>query len=143
MSSCDYAEWIACEKDGVLQSEYHTTCSCSLEGYCASFFKEEDEEPTTKFHSHIADQSKQNAASTCMHMHAEIEHLHDVGVLHEGDLFCQDCDGCLCQHRCSTALYLCQLIARKYKIIIDRMIGAPAHGKGRVDGENAASKHCL
>ena len=38
---------------------------------------------------------------------------------------------------------LCQAIAHKYNIVIDQLIGAPAHGKGLVDGENATSKFIL
>ena len=142
-SGRDYAERISAEKDGELQSEYYTTKSCSLEGCVISVFKEGKEEPTMTFHTHIADHSKQNAASTYVHMCKEIQHLLDNGQLKPGDIFCQDCDGCLCQYRCSTALHLCQAIAHKYNIVIDWLIGAPAHGKGLVDGENATSKFIL
>ena len=76
-------------------------------------------------------------------MAKEIQHLFDTGVLKADDIFCQDCDGCLCQYWYSTALHLCQTIAHKFGIIIDRLIGAPAHGKGLVDGENATSKFIL
>ena len=52
-------------------------------------------------------------------------------------------DGCAKQYRCATAMYLLSLLASKYKVVIDRAIGAPGHGKSKIDGLNAVDKRFL
>ena len=51
-----------------------------------------------------------------------------------------DTDGCAKQYGSATALYLLSLIAVSYRVVYDRAIGAPGHGKDEVDGLNAIDK---
>jgi hypothetical protein len=50
-------------------------------------------------------------------------------------------DGCSKQYRCGTALYLLSVISSQYGVTVDRMIGAPGHGKDVVDALNATTKN--
>ena len=52
-------------------------------------------------------------------------------------------DECSKQYRCGSALCFLSYISVSYKIIIDRMIGAPGHGNGLVDGINTSDKRYL
>ena len=45
--------------------------------------------------------------------------------------------GCCNQYRCGVSLYFLSLLSSNFNINIDRMIGAPKHGKDIVDTINA------
>ena len=49
-------------------------------------------------------------------------------------------DGCFKQYRCGASLYFIFLLSSNLNITIDRMIGAPEHGKDIVDAINACNK---
>ena len=52
-------------------------------------------------------------------------------------------DGCFKQYRWCSALYFLSYIIFQYKIIIDRMIGTPGHGKDCVDSIHSSDKRYL
>ena len=52
-------------------------------------------------------------------------------------------DGCSAQHRCATALYFLAVLCNDWRIVVDRAVSAPSHGKGVVDGINGATKQFL
>ena len=95
---------------------------------------------TMEFHSHFADESKQNAASTHTNMEVLIQLLIKNGRFKTQPLILDHTDGCAKQYRCGTALYLMSLLSALYGVAIDRMIGAPGHGKDIVDAVNATTK---
>ena len=47
------------------------------------------------------------------------------------------------QYRCGISLYFLSLLSSNFNITIDRMIGAPGHGKDIVDAINAYDKRYL
>ena len=92
------------------------------------------------FHSHLSDESRQDAATTHAHMLVLFNELKEIGELCAGLTVWDDTDGCGKQYRCGTALYLLSVLAGLFGIVIDRAIGAPGHGKDIVDGLNATDK---
>ena len=52
-------------------------------------------------------------------------------------------DGYCKQYRCGAALFYLSILSTNFNIIVDRMIGAPGHGKDVVDGINACDKKYL
>ena len=52
-------------------------------------------------------------------------------------------DGCAKQYRCSIAYYLMSYLSKSYKIVFDRAVDTPGHGKYVVDGFNAVQKRYL
>ena len=57
-----------------------------------------------------------------------------------GDLLLRNSDDCAAQYRCSTALLFLSSLATSHKIVIDRAISCPGHGKDIVDGVNGTTK---
>ena len=49
-------------------------------------------------------------------------------------------DGCAKQYRCSIAYYLMYYLSTSYKIVLDRAVDTPGHGKDVLDGLNAVQK---
>ena len=49
-------------------------------------------------------------------------------------------DGCAKQYRCSVAYYLMYYLSTSYKIVLDRYVDTPGHGKDVVYGYNAVQK---
>ena len=52
-------------------------------------------------------------------------------------------DGRCKQYRCDASLYFLSLLSSNFNITIDRMIGAPGHGKDIADAINACNKRYL
>ena len=55
-------------------------------------------------------------------------------------LFCNT-DSCSKQYRCTVALNLLSTLVHKHNISIERLVGAPGHGKGYVDGLNVVDQN--
>ena len=97
-----------------------------------------------EFHTHFADKSDQNAASTHAHMEVLLDDLFERGKLFkQKSTLWEFTDGCKKQYRCNVVVYLLSYLASAYGITIDRQIDAPGHGKGVVDGINAIDKNYL
>jgi hypothetical protein len=96
-----------------------------------------------QIHSHFSDDSRQDAATTTAHMEVLLKHLQASGEIGEHATMLDSTDGCSKQYRCAKAYWLLSYLAFKFKIVIDRAIGAPGHGKGRIDGINATDKQYL
>ena len=45
----------------------------------------------------------------------------------------ENIDGCTTSYRCDTALFFLLMLSHAYQITIDRVIGAPGHGKDVMD----------
>jgi hypothetical protein len=73
-----------------------------------------------------------------------IKRLKDEGRIKESvTKFLEETDGCGKQYRCATACFLLSLLASTHKIVINRAIRAPGHGKDEVDGLDATDKRYL
>jgi hypothetical protein len=112
--------------------------SLSIEGSSIEFHDENG--IRLEVHSHFADKSDQNVASTHAHMDVLIRYPICQGVLQHGGLMLDDTDGCAKQYGYATALFLLTLLSCVHNVTIDRAVGAPGHGKDIVDGLNAADK---
>ena len=118
--------------------------SLSMEGSTVEFHDKITELCTLHFHSHFADTSRQDAASTNAHMVELFEHLIDNDQMGgSNSVMWDDTDGCGKQYRCGKAFWLLSFLSHKYQRVIDRLIGAPGHGKGMVDGINGVDKSFL
>ena len=112
-----------------------------VELYVKGYAKSENPDINMQFHSHFSDDSDQNASTTHAHMNILVHHLmHERKSLTPGGLMLDTTDECGKQYRCVTALYLLSVLASKFNIIIDRVVGAPYHGKIKIDGLNAVDK---
>jgi hypothetical protein len=96
-----------------------------------------------EFHSYFSDKSRQDAATTTVHMIILINHLFEDGVFGKSGTMLDDTDGCAKQYRCATAIHLLSMLSVKYGITIDRQVGAPGHGKDIIDGVNAVNKNYI
>ena len=141
----DYAEQIQFLLDLELQAMHWVGApSLSVEGMACHLFKsEEDESPTLTFHSHLADNSLQNAATTTTHLNEVFNQLFEEKLLKKGDWIWDHTDGCSKQYRCAKAFYFLSWLSHKWGVVIDRAIGAPGHGKDIVDAINAVDKRLL
>ena len=89
----------------------------------------------------LSDDRKQDTTTTDEHIKRIIRLLQNRTVLFsEMSNMWENTDGCAEQFFCTTALYLLSMLAYEYKIIIDRGVGAPGHGREVVDGLNATKK---
>ena len=52
-------------------------------------------------------------------------------------------DGCAKQYMCSIAYYMMSYLPTSYKIVLDRDVDKPGHGKDVVDGFNTVQKRYL
>jgi hypothetical protein len=152
----DYAEPIQQEKDMEIQSDHFGYVpSCSIEGVCVwsavpesvAHFNQgmlplAQVERTMKFHSHLLDHSKQDAATTHAHMCVLVNKFKDSGeVVPRSTTILDHSDGCSKQYRCGTAIYLLSVLSSsQFGVTVNRMIGAPGHGKDVVDALNATTK---
>jgi hypothetical protein len=93
-----------------------------------------------EMHSHPSDTSRQDARMTHTHLKVLLDYLFKNYLIQQGWLIVDDNDGCAKQYRSATALCLLLLIAVTYRIVYDPAIGAPGHGRDKVDGLNAVDK---
>ena len=150
----DYAEPIQQEKDLEIQSDHFGYVpSCSIEGVCVwspvpssvedcrlGLIDKDQIDRTMQFHSHLSDMSKQDASTTHAHLICLLNKLCGTGEVKTRKTTILDhSDGCSKQYRCGTALYLLSVLSSQFGVAIDRMIGAPGHGKDVVDALNATT----
>ena len=121
-------------------SSVETFVKAAIEAFMAGVWQMDEDDLKMVFHSHLSDESKQDAATTHAHMLVLFTELKEIGELCAGLTVWDDTDGCGKQYRCGTALYLLSVLAGRFGIVIDRAIGAPGHGKDIVDGLNATDK---
>jgi hypothetical protein len=156
-TSRDYAEQLPFKFNLKIQSEHFGNGrNLSIEGstvetHTAQAIQtgEVDDELTDKekyplqIHSHFSDDSRQDAATTTAHMEVLLKHLQASRDIGKHATMLDSMDGCSKQYHCAKAFWLLSYLAIKFKIIIDRAIGAPGHGKGRIGGINATDKQYL
>jgi hypothetical protein len=80
---------------------------------------------------------------THSHLKVLLDYLFKNYLIQQGWLILDDTDGCAKQYPSATALYLLPLITVTYRIAYDRAIGAPGHGKDKVNGLNAVDKRYI
>ena len=140
----DYAEAIQEEMDHEIQSShFRAKRTLSIEG-CVVESYETETMRKKEFHSHFSDDCTQNAATTYQNMLVLLDFLEgEHALVRDLTIMFDHTDGCTAQYRCGIALYLLSILACKKKIIIDRAIEAPGHGKDEVDGVNATTKRFI
>ena len=163
----DYAEKWKLEFNEEVQHEHFGNSSVvSIEGYLVQQFNhllyngveketvnmqlvdEEGDEAkdwlVNEFHSFLLDNKNQNAATTHKHMNLLLETMFSDGILkpHLGYMLDRT-DGCQDQYRKTQVLNLLSYLAFKFRIVVDRSIKAPGHGKDMCDGLNAVDKHYI
>ena len=147
LSERDYAERLVKELDGEIQSEHFgDNSTLSIEGCVLQYHVqfENTRKIRMDFHSHFADFSKQDTATTFEHMCDMFErHIERNGPFPKQCVVLDHTDGCAKQYRSGNALYLLNVLSLKYNIVIDRAVCAPGHGKSIIDGLNAVDKHYL
>ena len=82
--------------------------------------------------SHFSNVSRQDSSTTNAHIDVLISDLKVKGRLWR--IIFEETYGCCKQYHCGTAVWLLLMLSSKFKITIDRAIGAPGHGKDVVDG---------
>ena len=121
-------------------SSVETFCAAAVDAWQNGVWQMSEADLLMVFHSHLSDESRQDATTTTAHMKVLFKHLKRIGQLCEGMVDWDDTDGCAKQYRSALALYLLSVVATEFNITIDRAIGAPGHGKDLVDGLNAMDK---
>ena len=92
---------------------------------------------------HLSDSKLQNSATTTDHLYTLLENVFEKKQMIRGRTMWDQTDGCAKQYRCSIAYYLMSYLSTSFKIVIDRYIDTPGHGKDVVDGFNAVHKRYL
>ena len=146
LTEMDYAERLKKEMNNEIQSDHfghHATLS--IEGCTMEHHRIKSSSNTYElemdFHSHMSEDSDQNAATTHIHMCKMLDcYIENYGALPENCTILDHTDGCTKQYRCGNALFYLTVLAHKFRITIDRAIAAPGHGKSIIDGLNAVDK---
>ena len=156
----DYADrFIACHNMQLQNDHFGEQRYLGMEGVTLQFFKrdangnlirDELNQPIlqTHFHSYLSNIKRQDCRTTHLHMVNLLDGLLKNKSLRTGNCkhrstIWDTVDGCAKQYRSATALVLLSLLADKYKINIDRMVGAPGHGKSWIDALNGVDKTYL
>ena len=126
----DYAERLVKELDGEIQSDHFgDNETLSIEGCTIQYHKKVDNsnQDTAElkycldFHSHFADFSKQDAATSFEHSCSMIDkHISIHGPLPKSCVIMEHTDSCSKQYRSGNLLYLMNVLSLKYNIPIDR-----------------------
>jgi hypothetical protein len=128
IGSRDYAERLLMKFHKEIQSEHFGAGrDLSIEGNVVKFFPVGGTQTKTHFYSFLKDSRIQNAATTSKHMDRLIKILKKKNVLK--DRLYETTDGCGAQYRSATALWFLSSLSAKHNIDIDRLFGAPGHGK--------------
>ena len=169
MTSRDYAEAFNVVFNGEMQTDhfgrvpkiflesstfsFHTQNTQASKASCRDVVPDGEEEPRITDNSelveehycaHFSDDAKQHATTSRQNMMEELELMKGLGVLKTDKTVILDhTDGCCAQYRSATAVYLMSVLSMLYRVTIDRMIHAPSHGKGKVDGLAAVIKKFL
>ena len=140
MTRRDCAKQLSAKFNKEIQSDHFGQgTTLSMEGCFVEYL--ENGEVLAHFHSHMADKSNQDAASTHAHMQVLLKLLARQKKIRSGcSTIWEHTDGCTKQYRCAKALHLLSYLATEFDITIDRQIDAPGHGKDVVDGLNAQDK---
>ena len=145
LSHADYAERFMSDPEFQAQGEHFGSHrSVSMEGRTLEYIRHSTGKIEFHFHSFLTEEKRQDSRTTHVHMHELLDELQKAGKIAPGDTtFLDLVDGCGKQYRSGTALFFLSILATTYQIVIDRMVTAPGHGKGKIDGLNAVDKRLL
>ena len=132
LSVRDYAERLSvCFHLEVQSDHFGNDKSLSIEDCNIQYIDEdhEDREEHSEFYSHLSDDSRQDTSTTHAHMISMLNELQKCKKLKPKSSIWESTYGCCKQYRCGTSLYFLSLLSSNFNITIDRMIGAPGHGK--------------
>ena len=149
----DFSERASFEPNGQAQFEYFNKDeSLGIEGISVYFKPKGQDHFVTRLYSILSTEKAQDGnvvyANIRMMLSQLLEDIEGgldvVGVdMTEGLLeILSDTDGCSCQYRSGTALFLLHKLATELNIIYDRSIDVEGHGKRLIDGWNGNSRAC-
>merc|ERR1739836_149042 len=93
--------------------------------------------------THESDDLQQTASTVDNHMKKLVKNLKDNKILKDGGRVLGSTDGCAKQCKCSTVIRFMSHLSSKEKVVIDRAIGCPGHGKCEVDAINGVDKNTI
>ena len=142
----DWAEAFSVVLNGETQSEHFGWCpKIYLESGTFQFHDAESKE-IVEHYSAFSDDAKQHASLSYENFKTQLELLgsNNMNVItkHRTRIY-DHTDGCSAQYRSANAIFLMTILSINHGVIIDRMVHAPGHGKGKVDGLAALIKRVL
>ena len=118
MEGCALETW---RKEAIAEFNRAKAAGCSDDAALLAASQVNADKPTRMaFHSHISDDSRQDAATTHAHMLIMIGFIRTIELL-DGHVLWDDTDGCGKQYRCGTALQLLSQIAFSEGITVAKM----------------------
>ena len=93
--------------------------------------------------AHFSNDAKQHASTSKYNMKKELDFMWKNKIICKGHTTMDHTDGCVSQYRSATAIFFMTVLSATFGVVIDRMIHAPSHGKGKVDGLAAVAKKFL
>ena len=110
LSVRDYAERLSVHFNLEVQSDHFGNGrSLSIEGNNLQYI-DEDHEENSEFHSHLSDDSRQDASTTHAHMTSMLNELKKGNTLKPKCTIWKSTDGCCKQYRCGSSLYFFLII---------------------------------
>ena len=119
------------------------------QGHVSSFYENgggdvyQSNDTIREFHLHLYDSKLQNADTTTAHLYTLLANVFEKKQMIRGRTTWDQTDVCAKQYRCSIAYYIMSYLSTSYKIVLDRAVDTPGHGKDVVDGFNAVQKRYL
>ena len=92
------------------------------------------------FHSHFADDSDHNSATTFEHTKKFIHWMYDNNLFIKYVIMYNNTDGCSKQYICANAMWVLSVLEFTHRVIIYRFVDAPGHGGSKIYGINGAYK---
>ena len=138
----DYSDRLASSYDGEAQSQgMGDRPNTGMEGITVKYYKDgkylDGEELQMDWHCFLQDLKRQDARTSHNNTSILIEKLQanpfNLLPKEKDAVMYEQADGCSKQYKSGTALWSMSFLSRKYKIVINRMVTAPGHGKGTVD----------
>ena len=110
LSVRDYAERLSAHFNLEVQSDHFANGrSLSIEGNNLQYI-DDDHDEHSEFHSHLSDDSRQDASPTHAHMTSMLNKLKKGNKLKPKCTIWESTDGCCKQYRCCTSLYFLSLL---------------------------------
>ena len=138
----DYSDRLASAYDGEAQSQgMGDRPNTGMEGITVKYYKDgkylDGEELQMDWHCFLQDLKRQDARTSHNNTEVLIQKLQaepfNLLPKEEDAVMYEQADGCSKQYKSGTALWSMSFLSKKYKIVINRMVTAPGHGKGMVD----------
>ena len=145
VASSDYAEAFDVDTNHQAQFEHFgQKPQIHLESSTFMYHDKDTNEIKEKYFANFSDDADQHASTSFENAKRNFNVLKEEEMLVSGKTTIYDhSDGCRAQCKSATSIYLLTLLSILYNVTIDKMIHAPSHGKGKVDGLAAVMKKFL